>query len=272
MNIGMSIQTEACQIRGKVSRSFLFEGKTFNGYVWSRRRLTKVQTTTRPDHVWPEIRTKIGKAAQNREKQEWKNERPKSTLLEDREEFASLILMTKITKKLSKMRGETWKDLWQQPCRAKEKLGLASRMLAAEEIASHKVSTTISGCIVESHKSTRQRVESSLPTKHEDRIAGKGSTSMIHYNLVHKILPVPQAMKIPDAQAAVDKEWKKTRHNPSMATGECQEQEGGYSRSTKTQKESPLCYIDGHMSLQERGVRTQITDVPKAESCSVVTL
>ena len=27
--------------------------------------------------MWPEVWTKIGKAAQNREKQEWKNEKPK---------------------------------------------------------------------------------------------------------------------------------------------------------------------------------------------------
>ena len=37
---------------------------------------------------------------------------------------------------------------------------------------------------MEAHESTRQRVESSLLTKHEDRIAGKGFTSMTHYNLV----------------------------------------------------------------------------------------
>ena len=24
------------------------------GYMWSRRRQTKIQTTTRPDHIWPE--------------------------------------------------------------------------------------------------------------------------------------------------------------------------------------------------------------------------
>ena len=42
-----------------------------NGYMWSRARLTKVQTTTRPDHVWPEVWTKMGKAKTLRiEKQE----------------------------------------------------------------------------------------------------------------------------------------------------------------------------------------------------------
>ena len=58
---------------------------------------------------------------------------------------------------------------------------------------------------------------------------------MTHYNLVHKFIPMPQAMKIPDAKAAVDKEWKKARDKPSMATGESQEQGSGYSRSTKRQ-------------------------------------
>ena len=47
------------------------------GYMWSGERLAKVQTTTRPDHVWPEVWTKMGKAAQKKEKQEWKNEEPK---------------------------------------------------------------------------------------------------------------------------------------------------------------------------------------------------
>ena len=31
---------------------------------------------------------------------------------------------------------------------------------------------------------------------------------MVHYNLVHKFIPMLQAMEIQDAKAAVDKEWK----------------------------------------------------------------
>ena len=45
---------------------------------------------------------------------------------------------------------------------------------------------------------------------------------------------------------------EEARNNPSMATGESQEQEGGHSRSTKRQKESPLCFTDGHLSSQKR--------------------
>ena len=37
----------------------------------------------------------------------------------------------------------------------------------------------------------------------------KVENSLQHYNLVHKFIPMPQAMKISAAKAAVDKEWEK---------------------------------------------------------------
>ena len=37
----------------------------------------------------------------------------------------------------------------------------------------------------------------------------KGVNSMNHENLVHKFIPMQTAMKIPDAKAAVEKEWDK---------------------------------------------------------------
>ena len=44
----------------------------------------------------------------------------------------------------------------------------------------------------------------SLPNRHEDHIAGKGDNSLQHYNLVHKFIPMPQAVKILAAKAAVN--------------------------------------------------------------------
>ena len=63
-------------------------------------------------------------------------------------------------------------------------------------------------CILEASESTRARMGESLPNHHEDHIAGKGGNSQQHYNLVHKFIPMLQAMKIPAAKAAVDKEWE----------------------------------------------------------------
>ena len=68
-------------------------------------------------------------------------------------------------------------------------------------------------CILEASESTRMRVGESLPHYHHDHIAGKGENSLQHYNLVHKFIPMPQAMKIPAAKAAVDKEWGKFGEN-----------------------------------------------------------
>ena len=38
---------------------------------------------------------------------------------------------------------------------------------------------------------------------------------MNHYSLVHKFIPMAQAMKIPDAKAAVAKEWEKLEKIPA---------------------------------------------------------
>ena len=56
-------------------------------------------------------------------------------------------------------------------------------------------------CILEASESTRMRMEESLPTYHEDHVAGKGDNSVQHYNLVTKFIPMPQAMKIPEVKS-----------------------------------------------------------------------
>ena len=79
--------------------------------------------------------------------------------------------------------------------------------------ACNKIKTRLV-CILEADESTRLRVGESLPNHHEDHIAGKGDNSLQHYNLVHKFIPMHQAIKIPAAKAAVDKErenWRKFR-------------------------------------------------------------
>ena len=70
-------------------------------------------------------------------------------------------------------------------------------------------------CILEASESTRLRMEESLPKYHEDHIAGKGDNSLQHYSVVHKFLPMPQAMKIPAAKAAMGKEWEKLEKIPA---------------------------------------------------------
>ena len=50
-------------------------------------------------------------------------------------------------------------------------------------------------CIVDGHESSRKRLERTLLQDHEDYIEEKGFNSRGHYNLVHKFVPMPRAMK-----------------------------------------------------------------------------
>ena len=52
----------------------LLEEKPPNGYMWSGRRLTRKQVTSRPDHLWPEIWKTMGRNAKLKEKRKRSNE------------------------------------------------------------------------------------------------------------------------------------------------------------------------------------------------------
>ena len=92
---------------------------------------------------------------------------------------------------------QKWKHQWLPPFLARH-----------ARTVSNEIKSKLA-CILEADESTRLRMGESLPNHHEDHIAGKGNNSLQHYNLVHIFIPVPQAMKIPAAKAAVDKEWEK---------------------------------------------------------------
>ena len=73
MTIGMSTKAEVCHIHGQVPK----------GCMWSRERLTKIQTTSLPDHIWPGAWTRIEKAAQRREKQNGQSRNQNSNMLQN---------------------------------------------------------------------------------------------------------------------------------------------------------------------------------------------
>ena len=63
-------------------------------------------------------------------------------------------------------------------------------------------------CVVDADESTRPRLEGAGHKPHQDHITAKGMKSLAHYSLVHKFIPMPHAMKIPDAKEAVEKNEK----------------------------------------------------------------
>ena len=66
------------------------------------------------------------------------------------------------------------------------------------------------------------RIEESLPNHDQDHIAERRAIHCNNKNLVHKFIPMPQAMKIPAAKAAVDKEWEKLEKDSGVGPDESQ--------------------------------------------------
>ena len=91
--------------------------------------------------------------------------------------------------------------------------------------ASNKIKTRLA-CILEADESTRMRMGNSIPHHHEDHIAGKGDNSLQHYNLFHKFIPMPQAMK----KQQQEQQWTrngKIGENFGVELDESQKQIGG---------------------------------------------
>ena len=142
-------------------------------------------------------------------------------------------------------------DLWQQPCRAKGKLGLAprrwlqnrklhpkrfpKRFMAVKWNLMNPQGDEWNLCNPKLTKITVHAKD--MFAKHEDRIACKGFTSMTHYlQFGSQIYSYASINEDPGCRSSSGQGMEKARVNPSMANGESQEQEGGYSRSTKRQK------------------------------------
>ena len=89
-------------------------------------------------------------------------------------------------------------------------------------------------------------------------------STRVAWDLLHNF-SMPQVVKIPDAKAAVEKEWNKLETVPlwqlkkrSRAKKKVMKR---HQRGTKDKWRSPLFYIDGHMTSQECGVRTEVSNV-----------
>ena len=106
-------------------------------------------------------------------------------------------------------------------------------------------------CIFETSGSTRMRMEESLPNYHEDHIAERGNISLQHCGLVHKFVAVPQAMKIPAAKSAVDKEWEKLEKIPAWDLTKVRSKKEVIDWSKDEGRKSSFCLTDGHLSFEE---------------------
>ena len=178
----------------------LLDEKVLDGYTWSGGRLTRKQLTSRPDHLWPELWKSMGKNAKLKEKQKWSEEK---IHLENARKLRRIYFTDREDKEFKETIKNARKKLETSAARA-----MPCKILKNCGSGGSEEKTKLAW-ILNADESTRMRMGNSIPSNHEDHIAGKGENSLQHYNLVHKFIPMPQAMKIPAAKAAVDKEWEK---------------------------------------------------------------
>ena len=179
----------------------LLKEKPPDGYMWSGR----------PDHLWPELWRKLTRNVKLREKHKWANEKPK---LDNARRLRGIYFIDPEDKEFKETSKNARKKLEATlapavPCKTSKKSKNGETRSKTNDF------TSKFACILETSESTRLRMEESLPKYHEDHIAGKGDSSLQHYNLVHKFIPMFQAIKIPAAKAAVDKEWEKLEKIPA---------------------------------------------------------
>ena len=189
----------------------LLEEQHPDGYVWSGWILARRQLTPRPDHLWPELWIKLGRNAKLKERQKWSNEKPK---LDRAKRLLGIYFIDPEDKEFKETIKNARKKL-EPPKAPVMHCKTSKKSKHGENRGKTNNFKSKFACILEASESTRLRMEESLPNYHEDHIAGKGDNSLQHYNLVHKFIPLPQAMKIPAAKAAVDKEWEKLEKIPA---------------------------------------------------------
>ena len=139
--------------------------------MWSGVRLTRRQLTSRPDHLWPELSTKMGRSAQLEERQKWSNDKPK---LNNARQLRGIYFTDpedtefKETIKCARKKLET-SVAPAMPCKISKN---SQHMVTCGK--SNEIKSKLA-CILEASESTRLRTGESLPNHHEDHIAGKGT-------------------------------------------------------------------------------------------------
>ena len=186
----------------------LLNEKPPDGFLWSGEDWQNGKR--HPDYLWPKLWTKLARNTLLREKQKCVIEKPK---LDNARRLRGINFIDPEDKEFKGTIRNAWKMETPMapamPCKTCKKSKNGETRSKTNDFKSKFA------CILDASESTRMRKEESLPKYHEDHIAGRGDNSLQHYNLVHKFILMPQAMKIPAAKAAVDKDWEKLEKIPA---------------------------------------------------------
>ena len=193
------------------------EEKPPDGYMWSRWRLTRKQQTSRPDHLWWKT---MGKNAKLKEKQKWPHEK---LHLDNARKLQGIYFIDLEDKEFKETIKNARKKLETSvapamPCKIMKK--------NCGSGASNKIKTRLAR-ILQADESKRLRMGESLPSHHEDHIAGRESNSLQHYNLYHKFIPMPQSYENSCSKSSSGQGMGKIGENSGVGLDKSQKQERG---------------------------------------------
>ena len=188
----------------------LLEEKPPDGYMWSGWRLTRRQVTSRPDHLWPELWIKLGRNAKLKEELKWSNEKPKLDNARRLRGIFSLTLRTRGSRNPFKMLARNWKCRWLLPCLARQARRVSMGRPVAKPMSSNQNLRVSWKPAIPQDCLWKNLYRIIMRTILQERVT-------IHCNikLWYTIFLMLQAMKIPVANAAVDKEWEKLEKIPA---------------------------------------------------------
>ena len=193
--------------------------------------LTRRQATSRPDHLWPEHWITMGRSGKLLEKHKWSDEELK---LDNARRLWGIYLHDLFKKELKETIENAHKKLETpmapamrcKTCEHGESRGktIDSKSKTCMYLGSQWILENVYG-----------RVFTELSWGPYWRKRWQFTTTF--YNLVHKFILVPEAMKNPTAKAAVDKEWENRKG---------------------VRRRSSLRFTDGHLALGKQNWRRKL--------------
>ena len=248
MTIGILIEMEHCPIHEQDSRSSQCWMKNFlQDTCGSEKRLEKTQATTRPDHLWPEIRSGLSKAAQRKEKQQWATDKPK---FDDARKLRSMYF---IKPGWGSVQGDHWnaRKKWEIPMEAAMPCKLwttksHNKLLEtdSETKGSNRIQKTKHACIVRALESMRKRVWNLLYQKiMKITSREKGSIRYVTTKWCTFVLVW---------ESSSGQRMGEARKVAGVAIEQREEVKGEVVLEAQNrEKNSSFCYAEGHLSSQK---------------------
>ena len=140
-----------------------------DGYMWSGERLTQIQTTTRPDHLWPEISSWMSKSRSTKGKAAMSY---RETEARQCANFEGHLFYRSGWSGVQGNHQKTQKKM-ELPMEAAMPFKLKTFRHRETCSESYEIRKSKYACIMEAHESTREHLERTLPKDHGYRVAGK---------------------------------------------------------------------------------------------------